>query len=384
MEAPRGFLQLQDVVLRPPLPALLSILMASGLAYVGWRLARRLRGGRVEALDAAGGFVTATAAAAVLVHALALAQLSTLALLRPLGWALAATGAFALVRHRADLLAAAQAELADVKAAPRWEQAILFLTAAILLGLGAAALGPVTDADSIHYHLGVPLDWLRHGGAYPRPDWMHSRLIGVGEALNLLGLAAGTDGFGAALQLGGLVGAAIAAAALAPAARDRRLAWLLVIGCPVAAFLVPNQKPQMLPAAATTIALVMAVRRYERFGPADALLAFACAAFALSCKISFLLSAGFTILMGLLAARKSGRLASALAIAAAMVAIIWVPLLARSFLFFGDPISPIFERFRPDPDVVVVRFAKYLHEASGEHTLANLLRLPLDMLGTIN
>ncbi|NIR58223.1 MAG: DUF1420 domain-containing protein, partial [Gammaproteobacteria bacterium] len=31
-----------------------------------------------------------------------------------------------------------------------------------------AALGPVTDADSLDYHLGVPLDWLRHGGAYAR------------------------------------------------------------------------------------------------------------------------------------------------------------------------------------------------------------------------
>jgi hypothetical protein len=263
------------------------------------------------------------------------------------------------------------------------EKALVLLSATTLVGLGAAALGPVTDADSVHYHLGVPMDWLRHGGAYPRPDWMHSRLLGVGEALNLLGLAAGTDGLGAALQFAGLVSAAVTAAALAPTPRDRRLAWLLVIGTPVAAYLVPNQKPMMLPAAATMIAVVLAVRRFERFGRVEALLAFTCAAFALSCKLSFILSGGFAILMGLLAARKSNFLARGLGIAAAAIALIWVPQLARSFLFFGDPISPFLERLRPHPDPQVLEFAKYLHEASGEHTFANLLRLPLAMLGTV-
>jgi hypothetical protein len=377
------FLQFKDVVLPAPLPALLSVLMATGLATLGWRLARRLRGGPVEALDAAAGFVTVTAAAAVLVHGLALAQLSTVALVRPLGWALAAVGGFALVRHGAALIAAARAELADLKGAPRWEKGIALLIVALLVGLGAAALGPATDADSIHYHLAVPLDWLRHGGAYPRPDWSTSRLIGVGESLNLLGLAAGTDGLGAALQLGGLVSAAAAAAALATTSRDRRLAWLLVIGTPVAAYLVPNQKPMMLPAAATAVAIVLAVRRFERFGRVDALLAFTCGAFALSCKLSFILSGGFALLVALLAARKSGTLAATVGIGAAAIAVIWAPLLARSFFFFGDPISPLLERLRPHPDPQVLSFAEYLHDANGEHTLGNLLRLPLAMLGTV-
>jgi hypothetical protein len=381
-DAPRGFLRLQDVVLPPPLPGALSVLIVTGLAYLGWRLASRLRRGRPEALDAAAGFIVATAATAVVVHALALAQLSSVAVLRPLGWALAATGAFALVRHRVALVDAARAELADLRSAPRWEQAVVLLSATVLLGLGAAALGPATDADSADYHLGVPLDWLRHGGAYPRFDWLTSRLLGIGESLNLLGLAAGTDGLGAAFQFGGLVAAAVAAAAFAPAARDRRLAWLLVIGCPVVAFLVPSQKPQMLPAAATAVALVLAVRRFERFGPADALLVFGSAAFALSCKISFLLTAGFTILVGLLAARRSGRLLAALGIAAATVAIVWVPLLVRSAVFFGDPISPFLERFSTHPDPKIVEFATYLRDSAGEHSLANVLRLPLTLLGT--
>ncbi|HVR02704.1 MAG TPA: DUF1420 family protein [Polyangia bacterium] len=381
---PLGFLRLEDVVLPPPIPALLSVLMAAGLASLGWRLASRLRGGRPEALDAAAGFILSAAVTAVIVHGLALAQLSSTAVLRPLGWTLAATGAYALLRHHRALMEAARRELSSLRFAPRWEQGAVLLVAVTVIGLGAAALGPPTDADSIAYHLSVPLDWLRHGGAYPRVDWYCTRLIGVAESLNLLGLAAGTDSLGAALQVGGLVAAAVAAAALAPTDRDRRVAWLLVVGCPLVAFLVPNQKPQMLPAAATTVALVLAVRRFENFGPADALLAFACAAFALSSKISFILTAGFAVLIGLFAARKSGHFGVAFAIAAAAIILAWVPLLARNSFFFGDPISPFLERFRSRPDLGMLAFATHLRDAGGERDLATLLRLPLSILGTVH
>lgn len=378
------FLKLGDVVLRPPLPALLSLLIAAGITDLGWRLASRLRRGQPEPIDIAAGFIVSAAALSVLVHALALAQLSTVAVLRPLGWLIAAVGASALVRRRGDLAASARGAWTSLRAAPRWEQAFVLAAAAATLGLATAAIGPPTDADSLDYHLGVPLDWLRHGGAYARPDWLTSRLVGLAESLNLLGLAAGTDTLGAAIQLGGLIAAIVAVGALAQESRDRRVAWLLVVCCPVAAFLVPNQKPQMLPAAATTVAVVLAVRRFESFDVADALLAFGCAAFAFASKISFLLTAGFAILVGLLAARKRGRLPAALGVCAAVVLVVWVPLLARSFVFFGDPISPFLERLNVHPDPAVIEFATYLRNSGGEHTLGTLVRLPLTLLLTTN
>jgi Protein of unknown function (DUF1420) len=382
-DAPRAFLRLQDVVLAPPLPALLSILMTAGVAYAGWRLAVRLRRGQPDALEAAAGFIVVAGLVGAAVHGLALAQLTTVATLRPIGLALAALGGFAIVRHGRAVARAARDELASLREAPGWERAMVAITAAAALGLAAAALGPVTDADSIRYHLAVPLDWLRHGGAYARADWLPARLVGLGECLDLLGLAAGTDGFGAALQLGGLGVAAVAAAALAPTPRDRRVAWLLVVGCPVAAFLVPSQKPQMLPAAATLVAIVMAARRLDRFDAVSAWLAFGCAAFALGCKLSFLFTAALAIGVGLVAARRSGRLGAALAIAAATVLVGWGPVLARDFVFYGDPISPFLERFerlRALPDAEVLAFADYLRAPHGEHGAAALLRLPLSLL----
>src|SRR5450432_1332502 len=127
MTGARGFLRIEDVLFSPPLPAVLSILIATGLGYLGWRLAYRLRRGTPEALDAAAGFMFVNAATAVIVHTLALAQLSSIAVLRPAGWALAAVGAFALVRHHAALWGAARRELDSLRAAPWWERAVVLV-----------------------------------------------------------------------------------------------------------------------------------------------------------------------------------------------------------------------------------------------------------------
>jgi hypothetical protein len=335
-------------------------------------------------LDAAAGFVIAAATIAAIVHALALAQLSTVAVLRPIGWALAGLGVIALVRHGAQIGRRVHQEALRLWNVGAFERTGAILAVIIVVGLAAAALGPPTDADSMDYHLGVPLDWLRHGGAYPRADWFHSRLLGIAESLNLLGLGAGVDNLGACMQFGGLIGAAIALRAFASTSADRLLAWLLVAACPTVAFLVPNQKPMMLPAAATTIAIALAVRRFHDFRLGDAVLAFGCVAFAAASKISFLLSVGFVVAICLAAAWKSGRLLAHAAVAAAAFAVFLLPVLLRSYVFFGDPISPFLERFRHPADPAVVDFAFYLRTASGEPTADNLLMLPLRILGTLH
>jgi hypothetical protein len=254
------------------------------------------------------------------------------------------------------------------------------IVAITMMGLAASALGPVTDADSLDYHIGVPLDWLRHGGAYPNPAWLHTRTIGLGECLNMLGLAAGTDGLGAALQFSGIIVAGLAVRALASTARDRRLAWLLVVTSPIMVSLVPIQKPQLLPAAASTVAIVLAIRRFADFGPAEILMAVSGAAFSAASKTSFLLSSGFVLLVCLGAARKSGRQVLFLAISTGAFCALLGPVLWRNYVFFGDPISPFLERFRDRPESMVIAFAQWLRIAGGLPTMANIVRLPLRML----
>jgi hypothetical protein len=265
----------------------------------------------------------------------------------------------------------------------RVERFALIVSMLTLIGLFAAALGPAVDADSLEQHLAVPLDWLRHGGAYSRPDWFTARYVGLGESLNMLGLAAGTDGLGAAFQAAGLIVALLGVTALAKTQEDRIFAVLLVVACPVIVPLITSQKAQLLPTAALTVALVILVKRFKTFDLSTALLAIGCAAFAMASKHSFLLTGSVVLLIGLVAAVQAQRLKLALLVSAGCFAIIAVPVFARNLVFYGDPISPLLERWRSDGDPALIAYAQQsLRGYRGSVTLEKLARLPWELVVT--
>ena len=261
---------------------------------------------------------------------------------------------------------------------PEWP-AILVL-GAVAAGLTGSALAPATDADSLNYHLGVPLDWLRNGGAYPRQDWLHARLVGLGESANLLGLAAGTDNLGAGLQLAGLALSCLAVGGLGRTREEKLFAVLLVASCPAMLFLVPNQKPQLLPAAALTLALVGLVRGPGPPSRATIAAGLGCVGFAIGCKYSFLLSGAVLLLTILIVARRNGQLRFAIAAAGVAMAAFAAPLYARNALFYGDPLSPFLERLFSGPDAVVVAFADQLRRFGGARDIETLLALPMTLV----
>ena len=254
------------------------------------------------------------------------------------------------------------------------------LCGVLLLAFGLGALGPPTDADSLTLHVGVPLDWLRHG-AVARPEWLHARLAGLGEGLTMLGLAGGTDTLGACLQFGGLIVAACAIARLVPTLGGRIFGSLLVLGCPTMLFLVLTQKFQLLPAAATTLALSIMLRRAENFEVPQMTLAFGAVAFAIGCKYSFLFSGAVLFMFGLWIARRARRLPAAVAIVAITVGLLAAPVYVRNWSFYGDPLSPFLERFRSHPDPALLTFADAQRQPDGAPTTwASVLAFPVRLI----
>ena len=245
------------------------------------------------------------------------------------------------------------------------------------IALLLAALGPPTDIDSLHYHLGVPLDILRHHGAYPRFDWLFARLAGLGESLNMLGLAGGTDILGAVLQFAGLLAALTAVISMARTDEDRILLAVLVLGCPLVASTITSQKPQMLPSAATTVAIVLIARRFQAMDPATLLLAFGCTFFAMACKYTFIPTGSIVAGLGMIAAHRARRLPLAMGMALAFYLVLVFPGQWQNFCFYGDPISPFLERFRQVGDPVVMRFAGAYQDL---HTFENGLPFPLNFI----
>jgi hypothetical protein len=173
--------------------------------------------------------------------------------------------------------------------------------------------------------------------------------------------------------------------AFAKTRADQLFAVLLVVACPVITTLMTAQKPQLLPAAALTVALVLLVQRLKVFDLPTALLTFGCAAFAMTSKHSCLFPGSVVVVIGLIVAVRAQRLRMALVVLAGCVAMLAVPVFARNLVFYGDPIAPFLERWRPGGDPAVIAFAELSRAAGGgPMTLERLARLPWDFAVTLN
>ena len=378
------------LLLPPPLAAIVAALLVSGIVLASGAFLRALRihpaeGNPDDTDPVARAAAIATVAGLLggVIHALALMQLAPVALLRLIAVLLVAAG---LVQVRRWLAAGwLRRRLLPVwwVSAPWSARSRLILESVLVVALALVALAPATDADSLDYHLGWPLDWLQHGGIYARPDWLHARLAGLGEALNLLGLAAGTDALGACLQFTGAMLAAGVIASMARGYGDTIQARLFVLASPVMLFLVPTQKFYLLPAAGMLAAVSLAARESVAMNAGRILLIFGAVGAAAGSKYTFLLSgaivSGLTVWTVVRKGRPAGALgrglAGALTGGAALAALVAAPVYLRNWWLYGDPVSPFLARWSPEPDSAVVDFAIRLRYAPADLP-AWLLRLP--------
>jgi hypothetical protein len=349
-----GLRSLDSLLLPPPWPALVSLLAVGGVWGLSALLRRRLLPGAHSTLERAGVFFATVGGLCALVHAMAWAGVAMHALVRVLGIALCGCSVFAPWRSVRSLWRS----LVGL-GRQRVDRLSIVLVLACVLGLALAALGPPTDSDSMHCHLAVPLRWWIEGHAVPQPELLHARLVGTGESLVLLGLALGTDNLSAAFQAAALLAWLGVLASLGGTGGNRASAALMVAASPVMLFLVPNQKPQLLPAVAMAVAFALLVT------PGNSRriwLASACGLFAAGCKASFLLDgvALFELALGWLVPRAGGKRRDLVYALSLCSVFLLMPLLARNLSFYGDPLTPMLERFRGEGDPAVVAFATHL------------------------
>ena len=74
----------------------------------------------------------------------------------------------------------------------------------IIVGYFIISLLPITDPDSLDYHLTVPYLSLLNGNFFIQKEWLTSQLSGAGEALSIFGLSIKAYKFSSILQFAGL------------------------------------------------------------------------------------------------------------------------------------------------------------------------------------
>jgi hypothetical protein len=254
----------------------------------------------------------------------------------------------------------------------------IWLIAIVLVSCCILSLAPPTDADSLDYHLGVPVEILNIKSIWINKDNLHFRLFGFGEMLNVLGLANGCAQFGSFIQYISLLWMVLVFASVLP----NKSAVLMVLSVPVLLFLVPSQKHQLTGIACTTICFT-AIYKYPHLLHNRTLFLLICTLlFAAGIKYSFLLSVTAVICFLLLQTRKPVSFLTTLLPALLLIA----PLYIIKYIHYHDPISPLLESYHSNADVVVARFAwslKYFSESPLPFPLRLLMPKSLGTISTI-
>jgi hypothetical protein len=351
-------------VMRPPWPALISLAILLGVAELGCRLTSLL-GRRREPLDYGVGFMLVTAAISAALHPIIWIGVPHLVgVLRAIGWTIGAIGILSLPTSIRRGRAAVDRLLKWWRELETLDRALALLIGVILFAYFLIVLGPACDVDSLDYHLGATLDWMLHGSIYARSDWIHSHLVGLGEMISMMGLAAGTDNLGAVFQFASLLIMIALTTAFAQSARQRLMGALLIAACPVMLELGIFQKPELMPAVAMTAALILIVREWENIQPAAIIAAFVCVGFAAACKYSFILSAPVVAMTGLIAALRARRLPIAIFAGIAALIILPMQVWVRNYILYHDPLSPMLEFLKARPDPVALGIANYFRSAA--------------------
>jgi hypothetical protein len=227
--------------------------------------------------------------------------------------------------------------------------------------MGLIALGPVTNADSLDYHIGVALAILNNGTFPFIPEWFHSRLSGNGEVMIALGLSIGSEQFGSIVQFTGLIGVVglfiggeVDKSNSNEKSYRRPILAVAAASAPVLLFLISSTKPQFLLVAMTTLAFALIVFPSRRYlAPRPALLGFTLICLlvmtASQGKFSFLLGGGVIGLLGFAIIARQGLFLPAIGIGVLVTLIVLAPpLLWKYFHFGGDLINALIKPFPGD------------------------------------
>ena len=140
---------------------------------------------------------------------------------------------------------------------------LVFLLSVLIFGYFIISLLPVSDPDSLDYHLTVPYLSLLNERFFIEREWLHSQLSGAGEALIILGLSINAYKLSSILQFFSLFGIVIAIINLKSKKilfnLDSKILICLAILCiPAFLFLTFTAKPQLFSIATNFIAFVIA------------------------------------------------------------------------------------------------------------------------------
>jgi hypothetical protein len=285
-------------------------------------------------------------------------------LLKAAGYTLCLVGLSLIFTSRSWILKKIGDYLGFVKTSSLFNKIEIVIISFVFFLFFLCVCGPVTDADSLDYHIGYPLEILREGGTFTSDFWLHSRLVSIGEYLNLTGLVLGTDNLGAFFQFSGLVLISILLTSIVSDNSRRILMLKMLLSSFALLFLIANQKPQFIGTAALITGVMLSLDT-DRLDNKRLFLAAGCVLFGMSLKYSLYISGFiFAIFVFIKSIQKKK----------ALQCVFWFVFFYLIFLFpthlfnlvnYGDPVSPFLSLYlQPEGYQYVSDFSVALKNSS--------------------
>ncbi len=229
-----------------------------------------------------------------------------------------------------------------------------------LLLLLAISLSPASDVDSLDYHLGLPIQIMRDEIYKPDFFWIHSRVIGLGEFINLIGLSVGTKNFGSIIQFSSILILIKIFLYVKGNVNSKFNFYLFIFSCPLILTFLIFQKVQLLPNVGLVLSIVLFLDNLKLENKKLFLITIFILLMSSTFKYSFLINT-FVIFSTLIFMNLFNRKIYQLIFPSLLIfSISILPLLLKNYFFFGDPLSPFFEFLKNSPDQNVVNFSKIL------------------------
>lgn len=133
---------------------------------------------------------------------------------------------------------------------------------ALLIGYLFLAFAPISDADSLDYHISVPI-YIINNAEFPKDlMWFHAAKAGAGETLNVFGLIMGAEQFPVLCQFSGIlsvVGILLKRNKVDTTKLNNKnlILSILYLSIPALIFLSSSAKPQLILVGFTSIAFAI-------------------------------------------------------------------------------------------------------------------------------
>ena len=236
------------------------------------------------------------------------------------------------------------------------------------------SLNPITDSDSLDYHLTIPLYQIEFGNPQFYKYWLHSQLVGSGETLLLYSLVFGGLHFSQILQFLSLLFIILIVLNLQIKKifidnEKRIFVSLCIISMPALIFLASTSKPQLFPIATNFISLIVSVFYLKNLKKYNLLITYSLIIFLLfssiQMKFSFLLSSAIITLYSVFQIINKNFIYKSFIVIFILFLIIIVPREIYEFTTFNNDV--IYNFFNPVTDL----YASEAMNASLRHGSGN-------------